>query len=435
VFVDFIHCFVSYFTIISKLRYMNDSYPPLLTIIKPFFISGDKKCGCCVININLEYLIGSFNKNWINFVCANDGTIYGAPSSFEYTNINEIMKEGILNGEKTDVYYNYDKKSHNILIALPSQTGAFYYASLIPEEYFSDATRGTIKNAVILGIFYMIVAVIVIILIAVYSYKPIEDIAYLITKKEKHTGTAHGDDVKYIMEYINRSAVMHDTQTDGGISDYSMELKRIYNTALQAQINPHFLCNTLEFINWKAAELTDGENVVSDMICDLASIYEYTLMIHDQWVSIEKEIEFAKVYVRILKARYEDKFEVEWDVDKTILDNEIIKLSLQPIIENAVYHGIKPKEGSGRILVNGYRNGEDIIFEISDDGVGMSEEKLKKVLYRLNDDFELSDKHIGLANVNQRTKIVFGEKYGITIDSRENIGTCVKLHMCVVSDE
>ena len=214
-------------------------------------------------------------------------------------------------------------------------------------------------------------------------------------------------------------------EADNKLSNNTLNLKKAYNLALQSQINPHFLSNTLETINWKSIQLNGGNNDVSRMIGKLGKIYNYLLKSNEYLVTIKEELTYTELYAEILSYRYKNRFEINWNIDEEILEHKIIKLSLQPILENAVYHGVKPVKRRGKIIFEGGFSGDDIYFKITDDGVGIPHNRLAKIREDLNNAFDIFDEHIGITNVNQRIKMVYKDKYGITIDSEEGKGTCV----------
>ena len=207
---------------------------------------------------------------------------------------------------------------------------------------------------------------------------------------------------------------------EAAISQKHAEIK-----ALEAQINPHFLYNTLETINWMAYNMSNSENPVSKSLINLASFFRNTLT-SGYFVSIENEIKYTKEYVNILALRYGDLFDIEWDIDESILSYTIIKICLQPIIENAVYHGIKQKNDKGLIKIKGLCDDNNIILIVSDDGVGIENDALDELNKTLSETSFTNEKsHIGLSNVNQRIKIIFGDSYGIHVESTVGVGTDV----------
>jgi two-component system sensor histidine kinase YesM len=207
------------------------------------------------------------------------------------------------------------------------------------------------------------------------------------------------------------------------LQDRLLLLQNAQLGALQSQINPHFLFNTLDTINWITIETTGGNNNASSAITTLSELFRLSLDITSYLVSIETEIEHAKLYIKLIDMRYHNKVTVNWDFEQDILYYMVPKLCLQPMIENAVYHGIKPKMTAGLIVIKGRAVGNDILIEISDDGIGINEKKVLELNEMLEQNYINGDKHIGLRNVNQRIKLIFGESYGIKISSTENKGS------------
>lgn len=189
--------------------------------------------------------------------------------------------------------------------------------------------------------------------------------------------------------------------------------------ALQSQINPHFLYNTLDSIIWMAEGKKNEEVVL--MTASLAKLLRQSISNEDEVVSIGQEIEYARGYLTIQKMRYKDKMEYQIDVDPSILNIPLIKLVLQPVIENAIYHGLKYKESKGFLLVRGFPKDGNAVLQVIDDGVGMDEETLEhiyekhKVNYRSNG--------VGIYNVQKRLQLYYGNEYGITYESEVGKGT------------
>ena len=184
---------------------------------------------------------------------------------------------------------------------------------------------------------------------------------------------------------------------------------------LQSQINPHFLYNTLDTIIW-LAEGDDPKKVV-DMVKSLSSFFRTSLSRGKDIITIRDELLHAKSYLEIQQFRYQDILEYEIDVSDQYSEYTIPKITIQPLIENALYHGIKNKRGGGKIIVSARDEGDDMIISVSDNGIGMSEERLKEVTSGLNGDQPADNAIYGLYNVNERIKLKFGDKYGITLHS------------------
>lgn len=209
-------------------------------------------------------------------------------------------------------------------------------------------------------------------------------------------------------------------------------LRKTELKALQAQINPHFLYNTLDSIQW-TCENGDTENAVK-MVGALARLFRISISRGREFITIKEEMEHARSYLVIQSFRYSNQFSYSFDVDSNLESYLCNKITVQPLIENAIYHGIDRTvdEGEIKIAVKQAPDCEDdILITVSDNGVGMTEEQCKKVLQK-----EKSDSSgIGVKNVNDRLEIYFGRKYGISIESELDVGTVVTVRIPKITKE
>lgn len=189
--------------------------------------------------------------------------------------------------------------------------------------------------------------------------------------------------------------------------------------ALQSQINPHFLYNTLDSIIWMAEGKKNEEVVL--MTASLARLLRQSISNEDEVVPIANEVEYARGYLTIQKMRYKDKLEFQIEVDSSILYVPLIKLVLQPIIENAIYHGLKYKESKGLLIVKGFMKDGNAVLQVIDDGVGMDEETLAHIYDKHKVNYHSNG--VGVYNVQKRLKLYYGEDYGITYTSELGKGT------------
>lgn len=212
------------------------------------------------------------------------------------------------------------------------------------------------------------------------------------------------------------------------VRNEEITLRKTELKALQAQINPHFLYNTLDAIGWLCEEERNKDAV--EMVNALARLFRISISKGHELIPIEKEVEHARSYLMIQNFRYKNQFVYSFDIEEECLPYLCNKITLQPIIENAIYHGINRMVDEGRIDIKIFREGEAIVFTVADNGVGMSREQCAGILKREPGD----QTGIGIKNVNDRIKIYFGEEYGITIDSEEDEGTVVNIRMPKVEE-
>ena len=207
-----------------------------------------------------------------------------------------------------------------------------------------------------------------------------------------------------------------------------INLRKTELKALQAQINPHFLYNTLDSIAWMCERGRNADAV--NMVHALARLFRISISRGHELIPIAKEIEHAESYLQIQKYRYKNQFTYEFDVDPGCLDYYCNKITLQPIIENSINHGLDLLVEEGRIQVEVLQDGEDILFRVRDNGVGMSQEQVDAILEQDPEDRT----GIVIRNVNDRLRIYFGAPYGLRITSELDVGTCVEIRMPKVKE-
>jgi len=195
---------------------------------------------------------------------------------------------------------------------------------------------------------------------------------------------------------------------------------------LQAQIQPHFLYNTLASINQL---INMKENSKASKMCEaLSKFYRLGLSNGKEIITVKEEIEHIENYLFIQKYRYEKDFEYSINIADDIMEMNILKLSLQPLVENAIYHGIKNKEDIGMIVISGYKDDNNMILEVFDDGCGMTDDELKQIREKSNSiSDEVIDSGFGIYNVNSRLKLFFGNEAQLIFDSSKGVYTQVKI--------
>ena len=205
------------------------------------------------------------------------------------------------------------------------------------------------------------------------------------------------------------------------------QLRKAEFEILQAQINPHFLYNTLDTIVW-SAEAGNQKQVVK-MVGSLSEFFRSSLNKGKEIVTIRDELQHVRSYLEIQQIRYQDILSYEIDVPESLYDYQIPKITLQPLIENALYHGIKNKRGGGKITVAGIDEGETMLIQVIDDGKGMKPERLKEIVKSLSAEQPEERATYGLYNVNERIRLNYGEEYGISIESEYEAGSCISVRL------
>lgn len=204
-------------------------------------------------------------------------------------------------------------------------------------------------------------------------------------------------------------------------------MKKAQAVALQSQINPHFLNNTLETVNWLSIRKLGDDNDISLIINSLSSLLRASLESADTFVSLEEEIEYTKTYLIIQQIRYNNCFQVEWDIPDELLQCRILKIVLQPIVENALKYGIKPNKGKGIITIRAQRENQIVKIIIKNSGWGIPQKNVIEINESIHENVIKENKHIGLSNVHQRLVLAFGEKCGLTFSSEIKNGSTVTI--------
>ena len=199
--------------------------------------------------------------------------------------------------------------------------------------------------------------------------------------------------------------------------------------SLQAQINPHFLYNTLDIIVWQIENEKQSEAVHT--VTALARFFRLSLGKGKNIVTVKDEIDHVKNYLMIQHMRFKNKFDYEFDIAEDVLELPSLKLMLQPLVENAIYHGMEFMDGDGLIMVKAWREEDELYLSVADNGLGMTEDKVEMILTGKSSSGNGRGSGIGVKNVNERIKLYFGEAYGLSIDSEPDEGTKVTIHLPV----
>ncbi|GAA3401238.1 sensor histidine kinase [Paenibacillus hodogayensis] len=326
------------------------------------------------------------------------------------------------------------------LLQLQSPDNGWKYISVTPRQslyaipsQLSLLTLLSIGLAMLLGLA----------LAAFMTWKSVAHIQLIVSTIRSHergvprpgpSPSVRADEYGFIVNNILQSFAERN-QLKLQLSEEKYLLKSAELLALQNQINPHFLFNTLETIYWKTLSLTGRPNAANAMLENLSNLLRYALDGSGEIVHFETEMKVAKSYIDIQKIRYPHTFDVVWEYDEQEIQScRIVKMTLQPLIENAIYHGLKEKRGEGRIKVKAQLQSTSCMrITVTDNGVGMSPEWLAAVGEHVRNHTELTG-HIGLFNTNKRLRLTYGESYRIHIRSKQGLGTVIDLYLPYVPD-
>lgn len=321
-------------------------------------------------------------------------------------------------------------EANQVVSVAPSAYKDWRYVSVLPLEHYAGKQVKFRQFMIYLVLLGVVSGLLFSFIISLQSYQPISGILAML-RAGRPTAAALDDkrhEIKYIAQTISRSQQQQGKLEQELQSRYAL-LQRAQAIALQAQINPHFLYNTLELINMKAVRLAKGKNEVSEMITTLSRLLRLSLVTEKDIIPLRTELEHVQLYLQIQQLRLKDRLQVNWTVNESILEYDTIKLTLQPLVENAIYHGLPTSPRTGVISIIGYEETGAIVLRIRDNGVGIPKHTVDRINQHLLQAPIRENESIGLRNVNQRIKLVYGEAYGLRLTSVEGEGTLVEMRL------
>lgn len=372
-----------------------------ITIFVPIW-SYSSDSGAIAYNLSVEKVNNYFNDitNYDGLLCLD--FIFENDSVFSF-NHKEISQP----------YSVYETDSNNYKLK---------YKFTISDQAKYEHLR-TIKLSVSVFMLIVILSILVLsLLLSLKAYMPLSTLMRLSQSPElwandhNITEQSSKDELEYIIAKFCNSV-------DFSPNDAARAamLKQIHNVALQSQITPHFLYNTLTSINMTILDLFGDDCAASDMIVALSDYLRYTFEINNIVIPLSVELNFAIEYVKIMKYRYGDKISLKINHDKSLDNVCVLKLSLQPIIENAIYHGIIPSESEiESIIISTEKKKKSIVVSIENTGKIVTKEDIYRIKNIMCSAKESSESHIGISNVNQRIKYTFGNNYGIRVSATKD---------------
>lgn len=298
----------------------------------------------------------------------------------------------------------------------------------LTEQLNDRVNTFTVFCAILLG-FILLTVIVLTLMIVMGIIKPILELSQATEKISRGDFSVRvkvdtNDEVEVLADGVN---IMTESieRFVRKIKEDERKMRRADLRLLQEQINPHFLYNTLDTIVW-LIEGNDSDKAVN-MVMSLSEFFRLVLSKGREYITIQEEEMHIKSYLEIQQVRYRDIMDYEIHIAPEIYQYRILKLTLQPLVENSLYHGIKYKRAKGNITVTGEMLEGTIHFKVEDDGVGMEQEELDNLRKEIVKPCQDTGKGFGLANVNERIRMNFGAEYGMTIDSEQGKGTCVEI--------
>lgn len=365
----------------------------------------DKQKDIYIVNENGN-ILSNRNKALLN---QNIGTLI--PGTFGENNSGSF--DSMYNGEKSLVVYNTIKNGWKTI-------------SVIPYKSFITNAQIASKRILIIALSSIAISVVLIYITARFFTKRIESLLQVIRRVER-------EDFNVSMKFMGHDEI---GQLSFAFKKMTGRLKELINEVykkeiskkeaemnmLQAQINPHFLYNTLASISALAVKHKD--NTTNEMVSHLAKFYRISLNKGKMILPISEEIKLTKYYIAIQQIRFEGLLRLHYAIDDSVLVYQTVKLALQPFVENAINHAVWDDEVGLNIIIKVYKDDRDIYLEVIDDGMGIRTETLERALNKID-----HGSGYGITNVDQRIKLAFGDEYGVTIYSKFGIGTKAQIRI------
>lgn len=403
-----------------------------------------KSVGLIAIDVNLKMFdntiqnIDKVTKGKTLIIDGNNKIIYGS----DFTLVNKTYDDGEVLSNATGQSGSFILQSQGVkcmfIYASMPKTGWKMFVRIPTSELYKDAVKNS-SMVVIVSLVAGAVAILLYMAIAITFTKPLRKLSGLMKRVQK------GDmDVYFDVKYNDEVGLVA-TSFNNMIKRIKDLIDEIYLTklrkqqaeldVLQGQINPHFIYNTMETI--RMLSVLNGVNELADISSIFGSMLRYSVNRGQEIVTVRDELDHLEKYVYLQNKRFLDKFILHIHIPEHYRELKTIKLLFQPLVENSILHGLEKKKGVGNIVITLEDTSEFLLFKIKDDGIGIKPESLQLINMWMEKVNVFSDdkKHIGLKNVNERIKLNYGEKYGLTVYSQEGAYTEVVLRLPPVEKE
>ena len=395
----------------------------------------DKSSGKCIgvilIDLKLDIIksiiedVKPGKTGFVYIVDSNDEIVYAPVNPIVY----RIKNEWISNTNNNIINKRISGTNFEVLHNDSAYT-KWRTVSILPLDESLKTTNAIKYYSFIVAIITLIIAEIFAIFFISSIVRPITKLKMLMKKTEEgnfdvYFNSKEDDEIGELGSAFNN--MVHEIKNLIELVKIEGKKKRKAEISiLQAQIKPHFIYNTLDTIQWMAQE-HDAEDIV-DMVGNLTNLLRIGLSAGAEIITIKQELAHVESYLIIQKVRYEDKLNYTIEIEEKILTNNVVKLILQPIVENAIYHGIKEKRGKGLITIRGEEKDKKIHFIIEDNGIGIKPDTLKDINAMLRGEAVSSEVvGYGIYNVNEKIRLTYGEEYGLQYHSTYGAGTTVEI--------
>lgn len=398
----------------------------VITVFKKLFLEN----GVIILNISYDYIVNKLNSLVSNpeqsiLIVDNEGKVILDNNSKDY--VERIDIKNITNNYSDFFDIKIDNESY-VVSKVHSSQYDWFYISITPRSLLYSLSNALKIIMIQLLFISLVLAISLTYYLTRKNFNNVTNIISIIQSAEKgltlpNIPPTNKSEYDYIIQNIIRTFIQQRYLTTQ-LSERKYKMKVMELLAMQSQINPHFLFNTLKTIYWKSIGAIGENNELSKMIENLSEILYFSLGNPDKLIAVGDEVKYTQSYIDIQKVRYKDKFDFIWEYEDEVLEYKLIKLLIQPLIENSIYHGIKNKEGNSTIKVKIHKVENCLKISVIDNGIGMTQNRIDEVEKKLKEEGEFSA-HIGLFNVNKRIQLTYGDEYSIKLKSKYGLGTAV----------
>lgn len=396
-------------------------------ICQPIWSGVGQRAGLLVLEIELQELRSSLESQEISqqglfFVLDANGQIaYCSDKQFEtWDEAVRVEYQSDITTAMSGQTQLFADHGRRVVSVTPSAYKSWQYAyttQMLDYQREQSVVRGFLISSLAVGI---LSSLIVAYLITLVTYRPIKKIVNVIENPGLHWDEREATKQSNEMLYITSNILAEEGVGDEVSEELEVRIRALRHSqfrALQFQIDPHFLYNTLETIKWSAVEEMGLNNKTSKMLTKVARLYRSGLENDDVIVTLREELDFLKLYIEIVRMRFGDAIQFRWNIDETLYDCNMIKMCLQPIVENAIQHGLRPRKYQGDIIISAYHEKDCLYISVENDGQVISRGDLKKLNDKLKTGAGFEENKVGLRNVNERIKLIYGKKYGVSVSN------------------
>lgn len=416
-------------TSIRRQNFSMDKSTWVISVGQEISDSSGTNIGVLILDFSYELIENQLNsldlgKNGFAFILTQNGEVvfHNDPSYFE----EESKRKKLI--EISQMPDGYDSEMDLLTHHYELAGTDWILVGLSSLDNMAAARRQIFETIIMVGIILLVIVLGSSLIMASKITKPIRELEFAMrnfstdfSKVPESTGNSY--EVESLKKHFNQMIVRIQTLMEG-IQEKESYLRESEIRALYSQINPHFLYNTLDTIVWMA-EFGDSEKVIATTK-SLAQFFRISLSEGSEWITLGEEIEHIQQYLFIQKQRYGDHLDYSIECSEAYKSIKVPKIILQPIVENAIYHGIKELDGVGFIKINVEKCDHQLILTVSDNGVGFDSTTQKSTLTKLGG--------VGIDNVNKRLQLIYGDESGVRIESKIGIGTQVTITILVDKD-